>query len=111
MNVADQFQQIGVLLTDNRFVTILKQMATPAMSQIISDGITRQKTSHKFRKSLRTTKDQDVDVIFHESPSQDSRSCHLPQLTDPGDEILPVLIIQEYRSAFNFNSPYHHMME
>ena len=76
------------------------------MSQIISNGITCQKTSHQFRNSLRTAEYQEVDVIFHQSPSQYSRSSHLHQLTDPRDKILTGLIITEYRAPFN--SPYHH---
>jgi hypothetical protein len=109
MNVTYQFQEIRVLFTDNRFVTILKEMATPAMSQIISDGMTRQKTSHKFRNSLGAAEYQEVDVIFHESPSQYSRSTRFHQLTNPRNKILTVLVIKEDRAAFN--SSYHHMVK
>src|SRR4030066_1447168 len=109
MNVTDQFQEIGVLLTDNRFVTILKQMATPVVFQIISDGMTRQKTPHKFRNSLGTTEYQEVEVIIHQTPSQYLRSSHLHQFTDTRDKILPVLVVKEDRATFN--SPNHHMMK
>jgi hypothetical protein len=109
MNITDQLQEIGVLLTDNRFVTILKQMATPVVFQIISDGVTRQKTPHKFRNSLATTEYQEVDVIIHQTPSQYSRSRHLHQFTDTRDKILPVLVVKEYRATFN--PTYHHMVK
>jgi hypothetical protein len=39
-------------------------MATPVVFQIISDGMTRQKTPHKFRNSLGTTEYQEVEVII-----------------------------------------------
>src|SRR4030066_2113107 len=109
MNVTDQFQEIGVLLTDNRFVTILKQMATPVVFQIISDGMTRQKTPHQFRNSLGTTEYQEVEVIIHQSPSHYFRSSHLHQFTDTRDKILPVLFVKEYRKPFH--SPYHYMVK
>jgi hypothetical protein len=109
MNITDQFQQIGVLLTDNRFVTILKQMAAPVVFQIISDGMTRQKAAHKLRNPQGTTEYQEMDVIIHQGPSQYFRSSHLHQLTDTRDKILPVLVVKEYRAAFN--SSHHHMVK
>jgi len=76
---------------------------------IISDGMTRQKTPHKFRNSLETTEYQEVEVIIHQSPSQYFRSSHLHQFTDTRDKILPVLVVKKYRAAFH--SPYHHMVK
>jgi len=41
MDVTDQLQQIDILLADNRFVTVLKQMAATAvaMVELTADGL------------------------------------------------------------------------
>ncbi len=84
-------------------------MAAPVVFQIISDGMTRQKTPHQFRDSLGTTEYQEVKVIIHQSPGQYFRSGRLHQFTDTRDKILPVLVVKKYRAAFH--SSCHHVVK
>jgi len=54
MDVTNEFLKISVLVTDNRFIAILEEMAVPAMTEVIGDGITGQKSTHALRKAPRT---------------------------------------------------------
>jgi hypothetical protein len=46
VNVARQFQQVGIVLTDDRLISILKEMAMPLVSQVKVDNITGKQFSH-----------------------------------------------------------------
>ena len=39
MNVAYQLRKIAVSITDNRFISVLKQMPMTAMAQIVGDCV------------------------------------------------------------------------
>jgi hypothetical protein len=46
MNIAHQLQQIGIFLTQNGFISVLKQMAKTAVTAVVIDNITGQKPLH-----------------------------------------------------------------
>jgi hypothetical protein len=46
VNVSHEFQQVRILLANNRFVTILEEVATPLMSLIEINGMPGQQTLH-----------------------------------------------------------------
>ena len=50
-----------------------------------------------------------VNPVPQSFQSQYFRSCHLHQFTDTRDKILPVLVVKEYRPAFD--SPHYHMVK
>jgi hypothetical protein len=55
MNIAHQLQQIGIFLTQNGFISVLKQMAKTAVTAVVIDNITGQKPLHDqfcLKKSL-----------------------------------------------------------
>jgi hypothetical protein len=39
MDIANQFQQIGIFLTQNRFIAVLKKIAMSAVPAVVSNGI------------------------------------------------------------------------
>jgi len=43
MDVAHQFQQIGLFLTQNRLISVLKQMAKTVVTAVVGDNITGEK--------------------------------------------------------------------
>jgi hypothetical protein len=47
MNIAHQFQKIGILLAENGLKTVLKQVTVSSVALVIPDGITREKPSHQ----------------------------------------------------------------
>ena len=46
MDIADQFQQVGILLAWNGFVAIVKQVAVAVMTVIIRYGLAGKQTAH-----------------------------------------------------------------
>jgi hypothetical protein len=40
MDVTDEFQEIRLLFTDNRFISVLKEVTASAMPSVIFEGIT-----------------------------------------------------------------------
>lgn len=48
MNIADQFQQIRIFLTNDRFITVLEEMTTPLMTSIEGNSVSSHKTAHDF---------------------------------------------------------------
>jgi hypothetical protein len=50
-----------------------------------------------------------VNVRIHEHPGQDFRPRLFHLATDPGQKVLPVLLIPEYPDSFN--PPYHDVMK
>ena len=52
MNIPHQFPQIGLFLADNRFVAILKQPATAAMSAVKPNNIASEEASHESGQGL-----------------------------------------------------------
>ena len=46
MNIADQFQQIGIFLAHNRFVSVLEKMAVTSVPPVEINGIARQQLAH-----------------------------------------------------------------
>lgn len=46
MNVAYQFPQGGVLLAQNRFIAVLKQLAVPFVAPVEADNIAGQQPSY-----------------------------------------------------------------
>jgi hypothetical protein len=52
VDVPDEFQQIGVFLTDNGFKTVLEEVAAPVMTKVEFDGIPGQEALHHFGQDL-----------------------------------------------------------
>ena len=48
MDVTDKLLEVDVLLTDDRFVPVLKELTGSVVSVIERNGISRQKTSHEL---------------------------------------------------------------
>ena len=47
MNIADQLLEIGLLVTHDGFITVLKEMPMSAMAPIIGDGIAGEQAPHE----------------------------------------------------------------
>jgi len=65
MDIAHQLQKIGVLFADDRFISVLKKMASSLMPPIVIERITREKTAHKLRNPLGTAEKKEMNVIGH----------------------------------------------
>jgi len=50
VDVAHQLQQIGILLAEDGFVSVLKEGAVAAMASIVGEGITGEEPPHEGGK-------------------------------------------------------------
>jgi len=48
VDVANQFQEVRILFADNRFVSILEEVATSSMALVEGDGVSGHKAAHDF---------------------------------------------------------------
>jgi len=109
MDVACQFQEIGIVFTDDRFVSVLKEMARPFVSQIKVNHITGEKLLHTSRKRLAASSDQYMEVVGEKGPCiHDEIPVHA-LFRQPVKKILAVSIGTEYICPFG--SPPNHMMQ
>jgi hypothetical protein len=54
MNVTDQFPKIDLLITDDRVITVLKEMAMSKMAKVVGHGVARKEPPHEFWKTEGT---------------------------------------------------------
>jgi len=46
MNISDQFQQIGIFLAQDRFISVLKKVTAAAVSLVEIPGVSGQQSPH-----------------------------------------------------------------
>jgi hypothetical protein len=63
VEVADQFQEIGLFLYNNRPVSILEEVADTLVPTVERAGVAREQTPHAFRKRPTTGPDEKMCVI------------------------------------------------
>ena len=99
MDVAHQFEQVGIFLTQYGVVPVLKKMAGSVVSPVMGYRITGQKPSHQSRNRYDSGSDQQVKVVVQQCPCQapDSRVCQ--KGSQAVQKIPSVIIIQEYLLA------------
>lgn len=68
MNVTDQFLEIGVFLTNNGLVSVLKQMSVASMTSVKPCRITGQQPPHQSGQTRSTTSEQDMGMIDQQCP-------------------------------------------
>ena len=80
MNVADQLQQIGVFLAQNRFVASLKQMADLFVSAVVILGVALLEPLHEFAKGGAGALQEQMNVIGHQAVRIDGHPVFTPVL-------------------------------
>jgi len=109
VNIPDQLKQIGILLTQNGFIAVLKQDPASLMAPIKAPGIPTHHTSHQVASRRLTRPEQQVKVVGHEGPG-------VTAIADPGEtgrqagkKVGSILIGTENSSPFNASA--HHMIQ
>lgn len=86
MNIADQFKQIRIFLTQNRFIRVLKQVPMTAVPAIVADGISGQKPPHDTcQKHFAGPEEQ---MIWDQCPSITRRIGLLQDFAQPVNKII-----------------------
>ena len=68
MNVTDKCKKVCFFITENRFITVFKEMPFSTMAAIIILGIPRQKFSHYIGYASFAALDKKMQMIVHDDP-------------------------------------------
>ncbi len=108
MNIAGQLEEIGIVLTENGFVSVLKKVTVSLMPAVIVDHISCQQFPHADGEWLGPCSEQEMKVIAHKGPRIDAQSTYATKIGKPLKKILPILSVAKYR--YSINAPAYHMM-
>lgn len=109
MNVADQFQKIGVFFTDDGFVSVLEEVAAASMAFIEGDGIAGHETAHDFAEWSGSCSYEKVKMVRDQCPGITLGLGLFENVCKPFEEGLSVLIISEDFSSFD--PPGHYVLQ
>lgn len=77
MDVANELLEIGIFLTNNGFVSILKQIPVSSVTMIEADDVSGQQPSHHRRQRHRAGPEEQVGMVREKSPGIASGSRFL----------------------------------
>ena len=95
MNVTYQFQEVGILLTENRLVSSLKQVSEASVSDVEVFGVSGQQPLHDERQREPVDLHQEVDVIGHQTVSVEKEGVLLFEVGENFQEELAICLIPE----------------
>ena len=101
MYVAYQFQEIFILLTDDRFVPVLKQVAGAVMPQIEVDGMPSEKTPHEGAETGIAWPEQEMNVVCHKRPGKTFGAGLHKELGQVAEEPPVIVIVTKDITAIN----------
>lgn len=108
VDVADQFQKIRLLFTDDGLIAVLKEMPDTAMAEVKGNGMTGEEAAHESGKLCPIGAEQEMQVITHQRPSEAFGLCLFKEPRKTDDERLPVFIVKE--NIAPFNAPDDHVL-
>jgi hypothetical protein len=108
VNVPHQFPQIGVLLTQNGFVPVLKQMPMPVVPAIEGLSLTGQQPSHDRGDGHGSAFKQQVEMVGDQRPCIPWRMRFRQNEFQPLQKFIPIIVISEDLTPFN--PPRHNMV-
>ena len=109
MEVADEFQQVGLLLHHDGLVAILEEMPHTFMAPVEGAGIAGEEGPHAARQGTRPRPDEEMGMVRQEGPGIHGPGPPLGQGAAPGEKVRPVRVVAEDRGALD--PPHHHMVE
>ena len=109
MEIADQLQEIGLLLHHDGPVPVLEEMAHALVAPIEATGVPREERAHTPGQRSGTRAEQEVGVIREERPGVDGECPLLGQPGDPADEVRPVGVVAE--DGRPLDPPHHHVVQ
>ena len=101
MDVAHQLQQIGILLAEDGFITVLEKMPVAPVTAVEARRITGEQPLHNNRYRHIPGSEQQVKVVRHEGSGVTGGSRLSENLTEPAEKILPVQVIPVNTAALN----------
>jgi len=109
VEVADEFQEIGLLLHHDGLVPVLEQVAHPSMAAVEGPRVAGEQGAHTARERPLPRPDEEVRMGGEERPRVDREAGRVDQGHQPADEVCPVQVGAEDRPALE--SSHHHVLE
>jgi hypothetical protein len=101
MNVANQLQKIDILLAQDRFIAVLKQMTDPAVPPIEAAGISAQNPPHKLGDGGVSGSKQKMKMIGQQRPCKTGCLGIQQGLRNSLKKIIPVGVRPKYLPLFD----------
>jgi hypothetical protein len=109
VEVADEFQEVDILLHDDRLVSVLEEVADPLVAAIEGSRVSSEEAPHDAGQGAGSGPHQEVEVVRQECPGVDRERPGVGVTCDLPHEVLPILVIPEDDLAIH--PPDHHVMK
>jgi hypothetical protein len=109
MEVADEFQEVRLLLHHDGLVAVLEEMADPLMAAVEGSRVAREERAHAAREGPLPRPEQEVRVVREQGPCVHGEPGRLDQAPHPGTEIAPIGVVPEDGAALE--ASHHHVVE
>jgi hypothetical protein len=109
VNVADQFEKVWFLFTEDGFVAVLEEMAGSFVTPVERDGIAGQEATHDAGNGRNARPKEEMDVIREKGEGIAGGFSFTEHHGSTLDEPLPVNVIIE--DGTSHNAPDHHVVQ
>ncbi len=109
MDVAGQFEEVGFVLHDDRAVTILEQVAVPAVASVEAGRIPGEEAAHNARERPLACPQEEMDMIREQGPGEHLGPAGRDLSGETVEKVRPVLIGAEEQRVLD--PPGHHVVE
>lgn len=117
VNVANEFEEVRLLLDQDRLVPVLHEVTNTAVAPIEPHGVSGQQSPHGGRQGTPRAHpcphapgpDQQMKVIRQKGPGQDLQASALRDRGEARHEIGPIAVIA--KEGAPLESAHHHVME
>jgi len=109
VEVADEFEQVPVLLHHDRFVAVLEEVAGPLVPAVERASVPGEQGPQIPAQRAGAGPDEKVGVIREEGPGVDGQGAGGRERRQPGEEIRPVGVVPKDRPPFD--PTHHHVVE
>ena len=93
VDVAHQLAEVWILLTDDRPVPVLEEMAPPPVAAVVRLGVARQEPAHALGEPRRAAPQEQVGMVGEEGPGVEGGPGRRGDLAQPAEERRTVLAI------------------
>jgi hypothetical protein len=101
MEIAHQLQQVGILLAQDGFITVLEKMAAPSVATVEAHRVSSEQAPHDNRYRYIPGSEQQVEMVRQECPGVTGGSGLAENWSESVEKILPIRVITINASAFN----------
>ena len=106
MDVSNEFEEVGLILADDRFEAPLKEMTGPAVSAVEAPPVTGQQRPHQVAERPSAGAYQKMGMVGDQRPSVNQEPTVFRQLFEAGNEIRVVAVVSKDERAVDTTRHY-----